>query len=98
MPAKETPNPIANPVVSLREDFDEWAVLFNPDTADVVGINPVGVVVWNLMDGEHSLEDILLEVKDRFTDVSATADSEVTDFVRNLAEQGFVGYEAEEVD
>ena len=96
MPAKGTSNPIANPVVSLREDFDEWAVLFNPDTADVVGINPVGVAVWNLLDGEHSLEDILLEVKDRFVNVSDSAVEEIAGFVKDLVEQGFAGYEVED--
>ena len=47
--------PIANPVCVLREEFDDWAVLFNPDTADAVGINPVGVAVWKLMDGRRDL-------------------------------------------
>jgi len=27
--------PIANPIVLLREEFDDWAILFNPDTADI---------------------------------------------------------------
>ncbi len=34
------------PVADLREEFDDWAVLFNPDTAQAVGINPVGSC-WN---------------------------------------------------
>ena len=51
--------PIANPLVVLREEFDNWAVLFNPDTADAMGINPVGVVVWKLMDGQHTLHDLV---------------------------------------
>lgn len=52
---KHSDKPIANPIVVLREEFDDWAVLFNPDTADVVGINPVGVAVWKWMDGQRSL-------------------------------------------
>jgi SynChlorMet cassette protein ScmD len=93
----ETPEkPIANPVVVLREEFDEWAVLFDPDTAKAVGINPVGVAIWKLMDGERNLEKIVAEVKDRFADVPETAFEEVTAFVRNLAESGFVGYELQE--
>jgi hypothetical protein len=31
-----TDKPIANPVVVLREKFDDWAILFNPDTAGAV--------------------------------------------------------------
>jgi SynChlorMet cassette protein ScmD len=88
--------PIVNPVVVLREEFDDWAVLFNPDTAEAVGINPVGVALWKLMDGDRNLEKIVAEVKDRFNDVPETALEEVTDFVSNLVESGFVGYELQD--
>ena len=27
-------NPIANPLIVLREEFDDWAILFDPDTGD----------------------------------------------------------------
>jgi len=87
--------PIANPVVVLREEFDDWAVLFNPDTADAVGINPVGVAVWKLMDGNYDLEKILAQVKNQFADVPEAATDEVATFVDELAESGFVGYELE---
>lgn len=87
--------PVANPVVVLREEFDDWAVLFNPDTAEAVGINPIGVAIWKLMDGERNLEGIVAEVKDRFADVPETALEEVTTFVGNLVESGFIGYDLE---
>ena len=85
--------PISNPVAVLREEFDDWAVLFNPDTADAVGVNPVGVAVWQLMDGRRSLEEIIVGVQDRFSDVPGTAMQEVTAFVDDLVERGFVGLE-----
>jgi len=88
--------PVTNPVVVLREEFDDWAVLFNPDTAGAVGINPVGVAVWKLMNGQRNLEEIAGRVKDQFEDVPETVYEEVTDFVDNLAESGFVGYELKE--
>jgi SynChlorMet cassette protein ScmD len=87
--------PIANPVVVLREEFDDWAVLFNPDTANAVGINPVGVAAWKRMDGQRTLEDIVAEVKDYFADVPETVFEELAAFVDKLAESGFVGYELE---
>lgn len=88
-----TDRPIANPIVVLREEFDDWAVLFNPDTADAVGINPVGVAVWKSMDGKTSLDEIVLEIKTNFEDASEAALEEITAFVDNLAENGYVGYE-----
>ena len=95
---RQSDKPIANPVAVLREEFDDWAVLFNPDTADAVGINPVGVAVWKLMDGQHTLEGIVAEARDRFADVPDGAAGDVTAFVDDLAERGFVGYELEGSD
>ena len=92
----ETPEkPVANPVVVLREEFDNWAILFNPDTAEAVGINPVGVALWKLMDGERSLKDLVEEVNNRFSDVPDSAIEEVSRFVDDLTQRGLVGYELE---
>ncbi|UCG12594.1 MAG: SynChlorMet cassette protein ScmD [Deltaproteobacteria bacterium] len=87
--------PVANPVVVLREEFDDWAVLFNPDTAEAVGTNPVGVAIWKLMDGKRSLQEIVKEIEDRFADVPDAAIDEVAAFVSRLVESGFVGYDLE---
>ena len=93
---KLSSKPIINSVVVLREEFDDWAVLFNPDTANAVGINPVGVALWKLMDGKRSLEELADEIKDRYADVPDAAIDDLTEFVNKLAESGFVGYEVEE--
>jgi SynChlorMet cassette protein ScmD len=85
--------PVANPTVVLREEFDDWAILFNPDTADAVGTNPVGVTVWKLMDGRRSLEEIVAEIQDQFADVPEAAAKDVTTFIKDLVKRGFVGYE-----
>ena len=85
-------NPVANPVVVLREEFDDWAVLFNPDTAEAAGINPVGVAVWKLMDGRRSLQEIVSSVRDQFDAVPGTASEELASFIDSLADRGFVGY------
>jgi SynChlorMet cassette protein ScmD len=86
--------PIANPVAVLREEFDDWAVLFNPDTAAAVGINPVGVAVWKQLDGRHEVAAIVTEIQTRFAEVPGTAECEIAAFIEQLAEHGFVGYAA----
>jgi SynChlorMet cassette protein ScmD len=88
-----TDRPLANPIVVLREEFDDWAVLFNPDTAGAVGTNPVGVAVWKLLDGKRSLEEIVAEIKNNFADIPDAAPEEINAFVNTLAENGFVGLE-----
>ena len=91
----QTDRPIANPIVVLREEFDDWAVLFNPDTAYAMGTNPVGVAVWKLMDGRRSIEDIVSKIKNSFEDTPDAAFKEIAAFVNTLAENGFVGLEME---
>jgi len=86
--------PIVNPVVVLREEFDDWAVLFNPDTADAVGINPVGVAVWKRLDGRHSIEQIVAEMHDEFTEMPEQAGEAISRFLQQLSENGFISKEA----
>ena len=93
MTLNQSDRPIANPIVVLREEFDDWAVLFNPDTADAVGTNPVGVAVWKRMDGKRSLADIVAEIKNSFEDAPDAAFKEIDAFVNTLDEKGFVGLE-----
>ena len=87
-----TDRPIANPIVVLREEFDDWAILFNPDTAAAVGINPVGVAVWKKMDGKTSLKEIVQEIKTSYEEAPEAALDEITAFIDKLAEDGYVGY------
>ncbi len=90
-----TDRPIANPIVVLREEFDDWAVLFNPDTADAVGTNPVGVAVWKRMNGKRNLTDIVSEIQNDFKDTPDTVFQEITAFIDRLAKHGFAGLELE---
>ncbi len=92
---KQTDKPIANPIVVLREEFDDWAVLFNPDTADAVGTNPVGVAVWKRMDGKRTLDDIVSDVRKSFDGTPDSLFQEIDAFVSRLAGSGFAGLEVE---
>jgi len=85
--------PIANPDILLREEFDDWALLFNPNTGKGFGINPVGVFVWKLLNGKHSVNDIVEEVRKNFRNVPDNVDEEVKRFIAALSENGLVVYE-----
>lgn len=87
--------PIPNPVAVLRRGADGWAILFNPDTADAIAVNPVGVVLWRLLDGRRSLEDVLQAARRRFADAPDALAGDVAAFVEDLAARGLVGYEQE---
>ena len=87
--------PVRNPVVALREEFDEWAVLFNPDTAEAAGINPVGVAIWKELDGKHRIDEIADAIRHQFEDAPQPVESDIQEFVDELVERGFAGYELE---
>jgi SynChlorMet cassette protein ScmD len=87
--------PIANSVLVLREEFDDWAVLFDPDSGNGVGLNPVSAFIWKLLDGEHTEDEILREMGEHFEDVPEEAGEHVKEFVEELVRRGFAGYEIE---
>lgn len=88
-----TDKPISNPNVVLREEFDDWAVLFNPDTTGAVGINPVGILLWKQMDGSRTIGQLAAEVRVTFGMVPDSAEAEISSFVDDLAKKGFVGFD-----
>jgi SynChlorMet cassette protein ScmD len=89
----DTKKLIINPVVVLRKEFDDWAVLFNPDSAEAVGINPVGVAIWELLAEDSSMDGIVENIKKNFADVPGSAAQEIQTFIEDLTERGFVGSE-----
>lgn len=85
--------PVANPLLVLREEFDDWAILFDPDTGDAFGLNPVSVFIWKRLDGKHSLGQIVGDLRNNCDDVPENAGQEVTDFVKELMNKGYAGYQ-----
>ena len=85
--------PIANPLLVLREEFDDWAILFDPDTGDGFGLNPVSVFIWKHLDGKHTIQDILGKLHENCEDMPENAEQEVKDFIEELVEKGYAGYE-----
>jgi SynChlorMet cassette protein ScmD len=88
--------PIVSPYVVLREEFDDWAVLFNTDTGHGYGLSPTGVYVWKCLDGEHSIDDMLEALRRDATDVPQEAGEQIIAFVEALTRHGLAGYEGEE--
>jgi SynChlorMet cassette protein ScmD len=77
----------------LREEFDDWAILFDPDTGDAFGLSPTGVYLWKLLDGQHSIDDMLEALRRDAQDVPAEAGDHVGEFLADLTKRGLVGYE-----
>jgi SynChlorMet cassette protein ScmD len=91
----QTDKPVANSLVVLREEFDDWAILFDPDTGNAFGLNPTGVYLWKLLDGEHSLDDLLVRLRESADDVPDEVSDHVSEFVQELTKRGLAGREVE---
>jgi SynChlorMet cassette protein ScmD len=85
--------PVANPTVMFREEFDDWAVLFDPDTGEGFGLNPVSAFVWKHLDGRHGIDDILAELAECCEDVPLGAREHITALIEDMSRHGLVGYE-----
>lgn len=87
-PITKKDRPVARSSVVLREEFDDWAVLFDPDSGITFGLRPIGVFIWERLDGQHTVHDIISDVHECFSTVSKEASAHVKQFVEELVKQG----------
>lgn len=85
--------PVANGMIVFREEFDDWAVLFDPDANRTFGMNPVSAFVWKKLDGKHTLDHILDQLRQVCDDVPAEAPEHLDAFILELEQRGLVGFE-----
>lgn len=85
--------PIANSMLVLREEFDDWAILFDPDTGDAFGMNPVSVLIWKYMDGQNTAQDIMDKIKIACENCPDTAEDQMMKFIGELIGKGYAGFE-----
>lgn len=77
----------------FREEFDDWAILFDPDSGDAFGLNPVAAFVWKRLDGAHTEADILVELSHACEAMPEEAPADVHEFIEDLVKRGFAGHE-----
>jgi len=46
----------------LWRELDGEAILLNPREGYSYNLNPVGTLIWKLLDGQHTMEDIITAV------------------------------------
>jgi SynChlorMet cassette protein ScmD len=80
--------PTVNPSIVLREESDNWAILFDPDKNHVLGINPMGVCIWKWLDGRTSIGDIIERLRLERDDMPGDAEDHIKEFIKDLIERG----------
>jgi SynChlorMet cassette protein ScmD len=83
---------IANPKVVLHEGFDDYAVLFHPDTNQSFGLNPIGLLIWKMLDRKHPLAEIFNAIREQCNEVPENMQNDVESFLTALLDCGFAGY------
>jgi hypothetical protein len=66
------------------------AVLLSMDTKVLRGLNPVGSRIWELIDGQRSLEEITGVIVQEFEVAPGVAVQDVQAFIHTLLDRGLV--------
>jgi hypothetical protein len=83
---------ICNPDVVLREEDEDGALLFNPDTNQVKVINNTALYIWKLCGSSCSLTELVANLKEAFDEVPADqVEKDVQSFIADMIESGFIG-------
>jgi hypothetical protein len=82
---------LANPNLVLREEEDEAAILFDPDSGAVRVLNVTAVAVWKLLDGTRTFDQLLAALGEEFDAMDANAAGQVAKLLNDLAAFGAVG-------
>ncbi len=72
---------------------DGWTLLVNPDTTGAMAVNQTGALVWKLVDGRRTADEIIAAVRSRFPDAPDNVAEDVRALLTKLADEGFVGRE-----
>ncbi|HTW92816.1 MAG TPA: PqqD family protein [bacterium] len=76
-----------------EEGTDGWTLLVNPDTAGAMAVNHTGALVWRLVDGRRTTDEIVAAVRSRFPDAPDSVADDVLEILAKLTGEGFIGQE-----
>ena len=81
---------MTNPNLVLRVEEDDCGLLFDPDSGEVKVLNRSAVEIWNLLDGQRSLRDLLTALGELFDGMGPEAEAQVLQTVDSLMQVGAV--------
>jgi hypothetical protein len=82
-----TPRPTPE---AVHRNLSEGAVVLHLGTGQYHGLNPIGALIWGLLDGERTVEEIVALVRERVTGAPQKLSSDVASFIDGLRERGLV--------
>lgn len=77
----------------MRESEQGWTALVNLDNAAGVALNETGFLLWQRIDGERTVAEIIEEIKEYFADAPPTVAEDMLAVLETLRDAGLIGFE-----
>lgn len=88
--------PCRHPETAFRPVGDDGGLVVLPGRAEVKVLNPVGIKIFGLLDGKHTVEQIAGLVTEEFDVDESQALEDIRGFVGELAEHGMLAGSGDE--
>lgn len=88
-----TDHPTPNPETILRRDFGEPPLLFQPLFGEVAALSPMGMAIWQAVDGQRSVAEIAAQIQAQCEGAPPDLVDDVAAFLKDLQRRGFVSSE-----
>jgi PqqD family protein of HPr-rel-A system len=95
---KSSPTPIsmdsrlvANPHMVLREEDDDYALLYDPESGAVRVLNSTAAAIWNLLNGRRTLTEVMAALKKQFENLDSQAEDQLLKLINDLLRAGALG-------
>ncbi|MCC7208144.1 MAG: PqqD family protein [Anaerolineae bacterium] len=83
---------VQNPDVNLREEDEDGALLYNPDTDRVQLLNSTGLFIWKLCSNSQTADCIIAAMIEEFEGASeAEMRADTEEFLDLMVDSGFIG-------
>lgn len=83
---------LVNPDVSCREEGPEGALLFNPDTGDMLVINTSGLIIWQSLARKRTVDEIVTVLNETCDGIPKDrVEEDVLEFIQKLLPGGYIG-------
>jgi hypothetical protein len=81
---------LRNPNTAYRSIGDEGGLLVLPDKSQVKVLNPTGATIFGLLDGEHTIDEMIVALLDQFDVTPAQARADIEAFLAELESEGLL--------
>ena len=83
---------IVNPAVIIRDDFEGFGIIYNPETDRSYNINLTGVEILKHLQNGIPLSELVEKIKENFSEVPEDISERIDRFVLALIDKGLVCY------